>query len=159
MKCYVFLDAHEVLFTFRILSAPLIKPVKKLYLCVYRQRNFFDFEHCWDPFPALTHIYFVRLAELPHVPPKSLNVYDFSMKMYTSQPITALLGRKAELPFGWKVYFFMPKSYMFRNFDGRHDHSWWWYLVYNYDVYDTRLGLGVNCLSYTTQSMIMSFPN
>ena len=30
---------------------------------------------------------------------KSLNVYDFGMQMFTSQPITALLGRKAELPF------------------------------------------------------------
>ena len=31
------------------------------------------------------------------VPSKSLNVYDFGMKMYTSQPIRALLERKAEL--------------------------------------------------------------
>ena len=27
--------------------------------------------------------------------------------------------------------FFMPKSYTFRNFDGSHDHSPWWYLVYD----------------------------
>ena len=31
------------------------------------------------------------------IPSKSLNVNDFGMKMYTSQPTTALLGRKAEL--------------------------------------------------------------
>ena len=31
------------------------------------------------------------------IPPKSLNVHDFGMKMYAPQPITALLERKAEL--------------------------------------------------------------
>ena len=31
------------------------------------------------------------------LPSKSLNVYDIGMKMYTSQPISAFLQRKAEL--------------------------------------------------------------
>ena len=31
------------------------------------------------------------------IPSKFLNVYDFGMKMFTSQPITALLAREAEL--------------------------------------------------------------
>ena len=39
------------------------------------------------------------------VPSKSLNVYDFGMKMYISQPIIALLGRKAELPLAERCTF------------------------------------------------------
>ena len=45
------------------------------------------------------------------IPPKSLNMYDFGMKMYSSQPITALIGSE--------VYIFMPKSYELRDFDGK----------------------------------------
>ena len=31
------------------------------------------------------------------IPPKSLNMYDFGMKMYSSQPIVAFIESKAEL--------------------------------------------------------------
>ena len=39
------------------------------------------------------------------IPPKSLNVHDFGMKMYAPQPITALLERKAELPLAKRCTF------------------------------------------------------
>ena len=37
------------------------------------------------------------VMEKQSIPSKFLNVYDFGMKMYTSQPIKALLERKGEL--------------------------------------------------------------
>ena len=46
------------------------------------------------------------------VPSKSLNVYDFGMAMYTSQPITALL--KEKLSFDWMrgVHFHAKKLHV-----------------------------------------------
>ena len=47
--------------------------------------------------PNLKLIYLTMtlLVSLGSIPSKSLNVYDIGMKMYTSQPITALLERKS----------------------------------------------------------------
>ena len=47
----------------------------------------------------------VSVHSMVGIPSKSLNVYDLGMKMYTSQPITALLGRKAELPLAERCTF------------------------------------------------------
>ena len=57
----------------------------------------------WNSVVSYETLEFVRYLTIfnhfiVRLPLKSLKVYDLGMKMYTSQPITALLGRKPELP-------------------------------------------------------------
>ena len=60
-------------------------------------RTTFFLHHEKDPSPANASEVALKISYYPSIPSKILNVYDFGMKKYTSQPITAQLFLYEEL--------------------------------------------------------------